>query len=233
MRDEPRTSGRCWVAYIDVYGFAAHVEKCGEAEVYQRLLQTMESVRDTVARHNLDSVHLSDSLVVVAFEGGAHGQKYLNAIRDCIADVQDELLNAQFIPRGCLTHGTIEMSPKVIVGAALIRSVRLEQQLAMPCVLLPLKELGDVLSPSDFIYDVPLKRGGLIRGAPIFPRTLQLLKIAHQQQMDNCLVHGPPEAALALKYLEEMIRAYERHQAKHRPATRRASKEPAPPLSAE
>jgi len=226
MSNQPKTSGHCWIAYIDVYGFSAHVEKHGEAEIYRRLLQTMENVRSTVERYNLDSVHLSDSLFIAAFEGGTHGREYLNAIRDCVADVQDDLLNAKFIPRGCLTHGTIEMSPKIIVGGALIRAVKLEQQLALPCVLLPLRELGDARPPSGFIYDAPIKRGGLIKGAPILPRTLHLLKVAHQEQMDDCLVHGPADAALALKYLEELIRVYEKHQANSRPAIRRAPKEP-------
>jgi hypothetical protein len=226
-------TGRCWIAYMDIYGFAAHVEKHGEPRIYSRLLQTMESVRDTVESHNLHSVHLSDSLFVVSFEGGMHGAKYLTALRDCIADVQDDLLNAKFIPRGCLAHGTIEMSPKVIVGAALIRAVRLEQQIAMPCVLLPLKELSGAQPPSDFVYDVPTKRGGLIRGAPILPRTLQPLKVAHQEQMDDCLIHGPPDAALALKHLEDLIYGYEKHQANHRPIIRRPSKESKPRVASQ
>lgn len=217
-----RISGQCWVAYIDVFGFAAHVERHGEAEVYRRLLEVMESIRDTVERHELHSVHLSDSIIIVAFEGGVQGTAHLNAIRDCVADVQDDLLSLNFIPRGSLACGTIEMSPKVIVGSALIRAVRLEQQLAAPCILLPLKELRQARAPSNFIHDVPTKHGGLIRGAPLLPRTLGLLKAAQAKQLDHCLIHGPAEAAQALKHLEELVHAYERHQANHRRNVRRS-----------
>jgi hypothetical protein len=228
QQGEAKISGRCWVAYLDIYGFSSHVEKRGEEYVYGSLLRTMENIRSIVEQHGLQSLHLSDSLIVVAFDGGAHGQNSLIAIRECIADVQDELLNDKFIPRGCLAYGSIEMSPRIIVGSALIRAVKLEQQLSTPCVLVPRRELGAGAAPSDFSYNVELKDGGLIQGWPIPPRTIQLLKDAHQEQMEDCLVNGPPPAASALKNLEELILAYEKHQANYRrPSGRSSRKSPA------
>jgi hypothetical protein len=211
---------------MDVYAFSRHVERFGEALIYSRMQQAMETIRGIVELYQFDSVHLFDSLFIVGFDGGFHGTECLHMLCHCIAEVQDELLDAKFISRGTLAHGNVELSPKVIVGAALIRAVRLEQQLGTPCVFLPLRELKTAPVPSNFIYDLPMKGGGFIRGVPILPRTMQLLESAHREHLDDSLVHGPAEAAQALTLMEGLIRAYAAHQRRSRATARRSSQEP-------
>lgn len=227
MKSVTKRSGFCWITYIDIYAFSYHVDKLGENKVYSKLYLAMENIRGICEKHNIDSVHLSDSLFLVSFDS-EHGNETLSNLLHCISHAQDELLDADFIPRGSVAYGSIEMSRKIIVGSAIIRAVRLEQQIGAPCVFLPLRELvrADVRPPWDFVYDISTKGGGLIRGLPILPHTLERLAKASAEQLDDALVNGPDNAAQALTALGEIINAGAEYQKRARPVDRRPSKKP-------
>lgn len=227
MPHEIRRSGPCWIAYVDIYAFSYHVAKLGEGEVYERLYEAMKNIRAICESHGIESVHLSDSLFVIAFDG-VHGTETLNILVNCLAHSQDELLNCKFIPRGSLAHGNIELSPKVIVGSPLVRAVRLEQELATPCVFLPLREMSraKAVAPSSFVHDISVKGGGLIRGVPILPQTLGPLNTARSAQLDEAVTNGPAHAAQALTDLGDLIDAYANHQRRARPAVKRPAQKP-------
>jgi hypothetical protein len=224
-------SGDAWIAYIDIYGFSALVRDQTSEGVYLNLADSLKEIADAVARHKFSLQALSDSIFIISFRNQQSVQT-LPPFIACVREVQDCLVAAGFLPRGAITKGKVHLSGAVIVGEAVIRSVRCEQALDIPCVVVPARELEGSRTWLRHKADLPIKGGGIMLGVPIFPDNIETYCNVIDFKLDEARLKGPPAVASSLLRLQTHLNEWKRNERNRTPKAPRRPHQQARPRSA-
>lgn len=196
-----------WVLYIDLYGFSAQVSREGEVECFDRLNDVVLDIRQATLRTGFTPLILSDSIFVVAQTPTREDRDVFRDFYNLTRDIQDELIDRNFLPRGGVAFGQIRISDRILVGRPVIAAVRVEQHISLPCVFLPAREKAPIRLPRRQQFAMPTKTKGLVRGAVILPRTIEPLRKLVADRLDEALLDGPDTVASDLANLQEHIDA--------------------------
>jgi hypothetical protein len=215
--------GEAWIAYIDLYGFSAQVRRDTPAATYKTLAECLKEIAELTQASGFTLQALSDSIFIVGFLGGRHGNDPLSAFLHCLRAAQDKLVAAGFLPRGALAAGEVYISPGLIVGEPVIRAVRDEQCLDIPCFVIPSRELRGNATWLRHETIIPIKGGGAFLGVPLFPENIEPYLKLITERLNEALLNGPPTVAAAYLRLKDQLREWTENE---RDRTRRSSASP-------
>jgi len=199
--------GEAWVAFLDIYGFSGLLATRPHQQIYQDMIDCFAKVEAIAEQAGVRFISRSDSLFFFAFRGQLASDDMFPALVDCLTESMDELVDAGFLPRGSLAHGDVVARSTVFVGGPILRSVRMETSLAVPCVVVPASEAGEQ-QRLRFSTQIPIKEDGLLECFPIFPRTLLKYRALVDEMRQKALRDGPPKAAKDLSRCLELIDQY-------------------------
>lgn len=196
-----------WIAYLDIYGFAAQVSG-GEME---QLSLALSEIFDGAAR-DLDAkgiqyYFLSDSVILACRDDGyASFNKLITATKL----IQRQAIERNLVFRGAVAHGAMRVMKNVCVGESLIRAYQVEQGIGCPVVVLPEREfLRSGYSPLPKFSLVPTKDGGEISAVPLFPAPLGELIDHCQRMIERAQRDGPAVVVRPWKLLLELAVNYQ------------------------
>ncbi len=198
--------GNAWLVYIDIYGFSALVRSRGAAKIYKDLADCVHEIEKITKKNNFVVQVLSDSIFITCFESEKYDSDTFSTYFQCIREAQDILIDKDFIPRGAFAHGEIFKSLSVIVGEPVIRAVRAEEQIELPCVYIPGIETSKIPMKFKNQRVLPMKNGGSSIGLPCLPVTLSKLVSLIEKNLELSLIEGPFTVATALSQLKSLLK---------------------------
>ncbi len=194
---------QAWILYIDIYGFSDQVGKEGEKICFSRLNEAVKKIRTDVLEADFYPLILSDSIFLIAPTDARKNRELFLKFYELSRDIQDELIDHQFLPRGGIAFGQVCISDRTIVGKPVIEAVRLEQHISIPCVFLPAREKQPYEINSHLL--MPTKTQGLVQGLVVLPRTIRSYRALIKKRLTDALMYGPDKAASALAQLDNYM----------------------------
>lgn len=131
-----------WIAYLDIFGYRAHLDYDFFPNSEEQLLRLHETLRADKNFSAASTYFMFSDSVALWSEAGKSDEKQLRAFIDRVAITERTAANFGFLLRGSVAYGRILLSPTYILGNAYLRAYTYEAyNLFQPIVVIPAKEL--------------------------------------------------------------------------------------------
>ena len=170
------TEAPAWVAFLDVYGFAARLKDKRPLAELAKTLRAMQNTSEKEADFSATRTYFfSDSIILVQYVSG-DPRGALSKLETLVRKLSSEALKNSLIIRGAFGYGSMVTEDNICVGLPLLQAYELEQQLYLPFVVIPETACqdADISSLNMKFRDVPTKQG-LLSAMAILPAPNQVL----------------------------------------------------------
>lgn len=204
--ESPGAEAPAWVAFLDVYGFAARLKEKQSLAILAKTLRAMQSTSEKEADFSATRTYFfSDSIILVQYvSGDARGA--LSKLEKLVRRLASEALKNSLLIRGAFGFGPMVTEDNICIGLPLLQAYELEQQLYLPFVVIPevACRQADIQTLNMKFRDVPTKQG-LLSAMAILPAPNQSLVVYAADQYQKTRITGPYTVAKVWRDLIDYV----------------------------
>ena len=212
MTENPSVVTNAWVAFLDVYGFTALLEKNDFLTLHENLLKGHEFIKTRINDNpNARVFYFSDSIFLIyKIDEPNEKGKILNILINDIRKIMGCFIELELPLRGALSYGEVVYSENVVVGKPIVTAYQTELKVPCPLFFIPSCEIEDTEHKlRDLSQDniLKLKKEIPKYGRFVCPFPIEEYYDSVRKYFHNYAKNGPDEPAKAwgkaLEYLDK------------------------------